>query len=186
MVSIRAAALGFSLSLVTMSALFAESTTKDSWHQWRGPNNNGVAEGDAPLHFSDTQNVKWKIKIPGKGNSTPVIWGDTIFVTTAVPTEPIPEAAAPGRRGRPGGPGGPPGGARGPGGGGFDFNRFLERLPEEHRKKAKELLKGRGPWELSEEEREQFGQIMREAFGRGGPGGRRGGRGGFGGPWPGW
>ena len=63
---------------------------------------------------SDTENVKWRIKIPGKGNSTPVIWGDTIFVTTAVPTEPIPEAAAPGRGGRPGGPGGPPGARGGP------------------------------------------------------------------------
>ena len=187
--NLRTTALAISVSLVTVSALFAESTTKDSWHQWRGPHNNGVAESDAPLHFSDTENVKWRIKIPGKGNSTPVIWGDTIFVTTAVPTEPIPEAAAGGRGGRPGGPGGPPRGARGsggPGGGGFDFNRFLERLPEEHRKKAKELLKGRGPWELNDEERGQFREIMREAFGGRGPGGGPGGRrGGFGGRGPG-
>ena len=188
--NLRTTALAISLSLVTVSALFAESTTKDSWHQWRGPNNNGVAEGDAPLHFSDTENVKWRIKIPGKGNSTPVIWGDTIFVTTAVPTEPIPEAAAGGRGGRPGGPGGPPRGARGPGGpggpggGGFDFSRFLERLPEEQRKQAQELLKGRGPWELNDEERGKFRAIMREAFGGRGPGGGPGGRGPGGGSGP--
>ncbi len=188
MVNLRAAAISVFLSLLTVPALFAESAAKDSWRQWRGPNNNGVAESDGPLHFSDTENVKWRIKIPGKGNSTPVIWGDTIFVTTAVPTEPIPEAAAGGRGGRPGGPGGPPRGARGPGGpggpggGGFDFSRFLERLPEEHRTKAQELLKGRGPWELNDEERGKFRAIMQEAFGDRGPGGGPGGRrGGFGG-----
>ena len=105
--NIRGTALTVSLSLATALALFAEPKIKDSWHQWRGPHNNGVAESDAPLNFSDTKNVKWKIKIPGKGNSTPVIWDDTIYLTTAVPvpTEPIPEADA---RGGPGGPGGPP------------------------------------------------------------------------------
>ena len=170
------------LALATALALFAEPSIKDSWHQWRGPHNNGVAESDAPLSFSATENVKWKIKIPGKGNSTPVIWGDTIFVTSAVPTEPIPEAAAQGGGGRPGGPGGPPPGARGPGGrgpggGGFDPARMLERLPEEQRKQAEELLKGRSPRDLSDEERQKFREIMRAAFGgrgRGGPGGRRG------------
>ncbi len=190
-VNTKTAAFALSLSLAAVPVLLAEATTKDSWHQWRGPHNNGVAEGDAPLHFSDSEHVKWRIKIPGRGNSTPVIWGGTIFVITAVPTEPIPEAA-PGRSrgfGGRGGPGGPRGGARGPGGpggGGFDFDRFLERLPEEQRTKAKDILKGRGPWELNEEERQQFREVMREAFGRGGPGGPGGprggrrGRGGFG------
>ena len=190
--NIRGTALTVSLSLATALALFAEPKIKDSWHQWRGPHNNGVAESDAPLNFSDTKNVKWKIKIPGKGNSTPVIWDDTIYLTTAVPvpTEPIPEADA---RGGPGGPGGPPRGARGPGargGGGFDPARMLERLPEEQRKQAEELLKGRSPRDLSDEERQKFREIMRAAFGgRGGPGrggpGRRGrGRGPGGGAGP--
>ena len=184
--NIRATAPVVSLALGTALALFAEPSIKDSWHQWRGPNNNGVAESDAPLNFSATDNVKWKIKIPGKGNSTPVIWGDTIFVTSAVPTEPIPEAAAPVLTspggGGPGGRGGPPRGARGPGGrgpggGGFDPARMLERLPEEQRKQAQELLKGRSPRDLSDEERQKFREIMRAAFGgrgRGGRGGRRG------------
>ena len=56
------------------------------WPNWRGPANNGTAEGDAPLTWSDSQNVAWKTAIPGRGHSTPVIWGDRIFVTTAVPT----------------------------------------------------------------------------------------------------
>ena len=59
---------------------------------------------------------------------------------------------------------------------------MMERLPEEQRKQAEDLLKGRDIAELSDEERQQFREIMRSAFaGRGGPGGRRG-RGGPGGP----
>ena len=45
-----------------------------------------MAASDAPLHWSDTDNVKWKATIPGRGHSSPVLWGDRIFLTTAVPT----------------------------------------------------------------------------------------------------
>jgi outer membrane protein assembly factor BamB len=45
-----------------------------------------MARGDAPLNWSDTTNVKWKTPIPGRGFSTPVLWGNRIFLTTAVPT----------------------------------------------------------------------------------------------------
>ncbi|MCA1649180.1 MAG: PQQ-binding-like beta-propeller repeat protein, partial [Acidobacteria bacterium] len=56
------------------------------WPQWRGPSHTGVARGDAPVKWDDSTNVRWKIEIPGRGFSTPVIWGDRIFLTTAVPT----------------------------------------------------------------------------------------------------
>ena len=56
------------------------------WPQWRGPFFNGMARGDAPTVWSDTSNVKWKTEIPGRGFSTPAIWGDRIFLTTAIPT----------------------------------------------------------------------------------------------------
>lgn len=56
------------------------------WAQWRGPSNTGVAAGDAPLTWSDSANVRWKVAIPGRGHSSPVIWGDRIFLTTAIPT----------------------------------------------------------------------------------------------------
>jgi outer membrane protein assembly factor BamB len=56
------------------------------WPQWRGPTWNGIARGEAPLHWSDTEHIKWKAEIPGRGHSSPVIWGDRIFVTTSVPT----------------------------------------------------------------------------------------------------
>jgi outer membrane protein assembly factor BamB len=63
-----------------------QAQTSAHWPQWRGPFFNGMARGDAPSVWSDTTNIKWKTEIPGRGHSTPAIWGDRIFVTTAVPT----------------------------------------------------------------------------------------------------
>ncbi len=62
-----------------------------NWSSWRGPTENGMAVGDAPTNWSDTKNIKWKVDIPGKGYSSPVIWGDKLFLTTAIPAEPVPE-----------------------------------------------------------------------------------------------
>lgn len=55
-------------------------------HQWRGPTFDGRAASDAkpPLHWSGTENVAWKIPIPGAGSGTPVIAGNDLFVSTAV------------------------------------------------------------------------------------------------------
>jgi outer membrane protein assembly factor BamB len=64
------------------------------WPQWRGPFFNGMARGDAPTVWSDTSNIKWKADIPGRGFSTPVIWGDKIFLTTAIPTGKLASAPA--------------------------------------------------------------------------------------------
>ncbi len=79
------------------------------WSRWRGPYNTGMAIGEAPLRWSATQNIKWTAEIPGRGHSPPVVWGDKIFVTTAVPTgaasEPDGSDRAPGRRGSGGGGG---------------------------------------------------------------------------------
>jgi outer membrane protein assembly factor BamB len=69
---------------------------ESDWPYWRGPAADGMAVGDAPLNWSDTQNVRWKTEIPGRGSSSPVIWGDLIFVTTAVKTgQPAEPAATP-------------------------------------------------------------------------------------------
>lgn len=58
------------------------------WHQWRGPYMTGVSpHGDPPLEWSETKNIKWKIAIPGKGHASPVIWGDQIFILTAIETD---------------------------------------------------------------------------------------------------
>jgi outer membrane protein assembly factor BamB len=65
----------------------AQPRTLSSWPQWRGPLSTGAAiKGNPPVNFGETQNLKWKREIPGKGHSTPVIWGDKIIVTTAVAT----------------------------------------------------------------------------------------------------
>jgi outer membrane protein assembly factor BamB len=56
------------------------------WHQWRGPLGNGVATtADPPLEWSETQNIRWKVEIPGRGSSSPIVWGNRIYLTTAVP-----------------------------------------------------------------------------------------------------
>lgn len=56
------------------------------WPQWRGPLGNGVApRSDAPLRFAAGDGVAWKVSIPGRGNSSPVVFGDHVFVTTAIP-----------------------------------------------------------------------------------------------------
>ena len=71
---------------LSTAALVAGQTPAAEWPQWRGPHNTGMAEGDAPLKWDDQTNVRWKVAIPGRGHSTPVIAGDRLFLTTAVPT----------------------------------------------------------------------------------------------------
>lgn len=57
------------------------------WPQWRGPNGNGIApDADIPTQWSETENIVWKREIPGQGHGTPVIWGERLFVLSAVPT----------------------------------------------------------------------------------------------------
>ncbi len=73
------------LVLVAVTAS-AQNGSASHWPQWRGPDFNGMARGDAPVKWSDTENIKWKAALPGRGFSTPVVWGEKIFVTTAVPT----------------------------------------------------------------------------------------------------
>src|SRR4029453_12062489 len=60
---------------------------ESNWPQWRGPLANGVApQGNPPTTWSETENVKWKVKIPGRGTGTPIIWGNQIFIQTAIAT----------------------------------------------------------------------------------------------------
>jgi len=62
--------------------------TMQNWHQWRGPMATGSApEGNPPSQWSESENIKWKVPLPGTGYATPAVWGNTIFVTAAVPPE---------------------------------------------------------------------------------------------------
>ncbi len=76
------------LSLLSLVLPLSAATPAESeWPQWRGPLANGVApKATPPLAWSETQNVKWKVQIPGSGTGTPLIWGQKIFIQTAVPT----------------------------------------------------------------------------------------------------
>ncbi len=59
------------------------------WPHWRGPLMTGAAPlAHPPLTWSETENIRWKVDLPGSGHSTPVIWGDRVFVTAAVPVGP--------------------------------------------------------------------------------------------------
>jgi outer membrane protein assembly factor BamB len=61
----------------------------ENWPAWRGPRGDGTsAESGVPLEWSASKNVRWKTAIPGVGHSSPVVWGDRVFLTTCVETEP--------------------------------------------------------------------------------------------------
>jgi len=78
--------LFLALAVLLSSAARAEDPL-DNWHQWRGPTATGMApRGNPPLKWDATTNVKWKTAIPGRGASTPIVWGDRIFLLSAVDT----------------------------------------------------------------------------------------------------
>ena len=70
------------------------------WPQWRGPLATGEApRADPPVEWSEVKNVRWKTELPGQGHSTPIVWGDRVFVSAAVP---FGRASEPRYSGRPG------------------------------------------------------------------------------------
>ena len=57
------------------------------WPRWRGPSGQGAVSGTGyPDTWSATENVLWKAPVPGTGNSSPIVWRDRIFLTTAYGT----------------------------------------------------------------------------------------------------
>src|SRR6185369_1702103 len=65
----------------------ASNPAEYNLRQWRGPLANGVAPaGNPPMVWSETNNIKWKVKIPGSGDATPIIWADQVFIQTAIGT----------------------------------------------------------------------------------------------------
>ena len=72
--------------LLSFVAIAQAQSEKDNWAQWRGPLQTGEApHADPPTQWSEQENVKWKTPIPGRGLSTPIVWNDLVFLTTAVP-----------------------------------------------------------------------------------------------------
>ena len=146
-------------------------SAESNWPSWRGPSGQGVAEGKPPIEWGNEKNIKWKVAIPGRGMSTPIIWGDKVFVLTSVATGPKKESTAgtsPARR--PGGKGGSPSSSdRRGSGGGFNREEFMKRFDKNK------------DGQLSESERAAIRSSGGFGGSKGGSSGRRsrGGRGGF-------
>jgi outer membrane protein assembly factor BamB len=77
------------LGLLVAASLAGPAVAGDEagpWPRWRGPQDTGaVPAGNPPLEWSEEKNVRWKVEIPGRGASTPIVLGDVIYLTTAVP-----------------------------------------------------------------------------------------------------
>jgi outer membrane protein assembly factor BamB len=85
----RFVALALTLAL-TLSATAADVPTgaEDNWHHWRGPNADGSApKADPPTEWDAKTNIKWKAPLAGKGSATPIVWGERVFVLTAIKTD---------------------------------------------------------------------------------------------------
>ncbi len=59
----------------------------DDWPEFRGPAGQGRTEANLPLSWSDTENITWKVEVPGTGWSSPVVIGDAVYLTTAISEE---------------------------------------------------------------------------------------------------
>jgi outer membrane protein assembly factor BamB len=89
--SLCAAALVLALAVLSPAAA-AEATAQ--WPWWRGPLGNGVSpDGDPPVRWSEKENVRFKVPISGDGLATPVVWGDRIFVLSALAVDRADEGA---------------------------------------------------------------------------------------------
>ena len=96
------------------------------WPQWRGPLATGVGPmADPPVSWSETEHVKWKVKVPGSGDATPIVWGDRIFLLSAIPTGKKAAAKAPDAAAAPKAP------ETGPGDGGRPRGRMNAETPNE-------------------------------------------------------
>ena len=77
----------FALAAVATIASQPEGFEKN-WHYWRGPHATGTAiDANPPTTWSETENIRWKVAIPGTGHATPIVWEDKIFIQTAIKGE---------------------------------------------------------------------------------------------------
>lgn len=109
------------MSLFALSAFGEDrSNARDTfWPQWRGPQATGVSpHGNPPTEWSETKNIRWKVDLPGLGHATPIVWGDRVYVQTAIKTDKQAESGGRAKDDRPRrpGPNGPHGGGPPPGG----------------------------------------------------------------------
>ena len=74
------------INLIALAPILALSLQAENWPQFRGPRGDGTsAESIPPTTWSATNNISWKCALPGEGHSSPIIWNDSIFLTSALP-----------------------------------------------------------------------------------------------------
>ena len=87
---IAIATLGFIAAALPLGQARAdqfEEAKPNNWHHWRGPDANGVSTtAKPPVQWSPTNNIQWKVPVEGNGSSTPIIWGNKLFILTAINT----------------------------------------------------------------------------------------------------
>jgi outer membrane protein assembly factor BamB len=82
------------LAIVVLMASAAPAVG-ENWPQWRGPGGQGISsESNVPTDWQPDRNLAWKVVLPGSGHSSPVVWGDRIFLTAAIEGDVIPGAKA--------------------------------------------------------------------------------------------
>ena len=76
----------FTLALTVIAARASQPVDfEKNWHHWRGPHATGVAvDANPPTTWSETENIRWKVAIPGTGHAAPIVWEDKIFIQTAI------------------------------------------------------------------------------------------------------
>lgn len=95
----------FTVLFISLIA-FAVDAFAGNWPHWRGDRGNSVSEtASPPTEWSDTKNVKWKVRIPGQGSGSPVIWENKVFVVSGVPSSDQSQADGPGTADSPPRPG---------------------------------------------------------------------------------
>lgn len=86
--------VGISLGFAALS-FFAGKVSAGNWPQWRGPDGSGIStEKNLPSEWSPTKNIKWKTPIDGRAHSSPIVWGNRVFLTTAIEGAEVPGAKA--------------------------------------------------------------------------------------------
>jgi outer membrane protein assembly factor BamB len=86
--------VGIALAVTGLGYL-TEKAAAGNWPQWRGPDGSGIStEKNLPSEWTPTKNIKWKTPIDGRAHSSPIVWGNRVFLTTAVEGEVVPGAKA--------------------------------------------------------------------------------------------
>src|SRR5688572_17467549 len=72
-----------------------ETFAQTNWPQWRGIDGSGISsESGLPTEWSESKNIRWKSPIPGRGHSSPIVWGTRVFLTTSIEGPIVPGAEA--------------------------------------------------------------------------------------------